>query len=277
MTSKSLSIEESVALLINYEFFFGDVPLDEMLHAFVADAEQKNDTELEFADDMDLYAERIEVNKARLALALALRNSLEMEIVKLKADDDSDIQLEALDSDAPLILLDSLQTWAARNFGIEVPAQEEAQNPSYMWQNLTVSLEPNDMIQVKNKTEVIAFKHLTEVGLKGKKRITANQQFLVLVGMAAKVMFPPDKRTPKDSKKIADLRCSLKKLVNTKDNPFYEFNEDKGWRPRFELIDKRTVGDQRAKERAPHVEYDDARTYEKESDAADDFIDSSLD
>jgi hypothetical protein len=38
MSTESLTIEESVAAMINYEFFFGDVPLTDMMFDFVDSA-----------------------------------------------------------------------------------------------------------------------------------------------------------------------------------------------------------------------------------------------
>lgn len=177
-------------------------------------------------------------------------------------------------------------SWASYHFGIEIPIQEYRPNIDRKWQDITISLEPNDMIQAKDKSTVIATKHLTEVGFKGKKKTEPNEQFVVLVGMAIGKKFPSDQRTKIDSKKISDLRSSLKRLasINSKADPFCEFNEADGWRPRFKLIDRRNAGDQRAKERASHTSFNESvhsneqdRPYERshEKDDADQFLEDN--
>jgi hypothetical protein len=179
-------------------------------------------------------------------------------------------------------------SWASYHFGIEIPIQEYTPYIERKWPDITISLEPNDMIQAKDKSTVIVTKHLTEVGFKGKKKTEPNEQFLVLVGMATGKKFPPNQRTKIDSKKISNLRSSLKRLVsiNSKDDPFCEFNEADGWRPRFKLIDKRNAGDQRAKDRAIHTPFNEDvhsngqdRPYERshEKDDADRFLEDNGD
>ena len=45
----------------------------------------------------------------------------------------------------------------------------------------------------------------------------------------------------------------LRKLTGLPGDPFYPYNKDDGWRPRFKLINLENIGAERAKKQAIHI------------------------
>jgi hypothetical protein len=95
----------------------------------------------------------------------------------------------------------------------------------------------------------------------GKRRTnTPNELGGILIGLSNYEKFPPSLPVePKHKTAISKLRHSLCKLVNLSEDPFAPFNEGDGWRPRFELIDDRRNADERAKNEARFVQFDESR------------------
>ena len=277
-----VTVDEAVALILNHDLFEEGVTLIEFLDAIVDSAEKK-EAACEIADDFELYQSHIEASKARLAFAEALQAGLKIEMQRLDDGYESTIERGDSNNGKRLILTDSLDNWAWENFWLTIPTQEEKTCSEYTWHDITISLMPNERIEIKSKNTVIADKHLTEVGLKGKKKTSPNESFGILLGMANNKKFPPSSRTGSNTKQISSLRKILQTLtnINRELDPFLPFNKTDGWRPSFQLVDKRNAGDQRAKEKATHIPFDEAahsnkqdRTYEssQEKDDADQFI-----
>ena len=57
---------------------------------------------------------------------------------------------------------------------------------------------------------------------------------------------------------MTTLRDALQELSGINTDPFYDHDDGvDGWKPRFKVVDRRKAGDERAKEKAVHVGYQD--------------------
>ena len=107
--------------------------------------------------------------------------------------------------------------------------------------------------------------HCSEMKLINNHTGQLNMQGLLLLDMAA------GKRIPKSKKKIiSNVRKIFKDVLGIERNPF-----QMDWKPYFTLIDGRSKADDRARDKAIHVEYkedihgkiiDDTYTYDNEGD-----------
>jgi hypothetical protein len=59
------------------------------------------------------------------------------------------------------------------------------------------------------------------------------------------------------SRVMSGLRSALRTLAGIDSDPFYNHNQADGWKPRFQVEDRRRAGDERAKEKARHYSYKD--------------------
>jgi hypothetical protein len=100
----------------------------------------------------------------------------------------------------------------------------------------------------------------------GERKNEPNNLGGILIGISRGKKYPTGtKPTKADSTAISKLRAALKQLTGISSDPFYTFNVDDGWKLRFKLIDDRQNADQRAKNRAKHVKYDENRDQKKEN------------
>ena len=113
----------------------------------------------------------------------------------------------------------------------------------------------------------------------GKRKNEPNQSGLILMGLSVGHKFPNGPRpTSAEKTALSKLRAILKRIINIDDDPFYELNMADGWKPKFKLIDDRNNANNRAKQRATHVSYDDQRDtdrpFEDENDDAAKWLNS---
>jgi hypothetical protein len=87
--------------------------------------------------------------------------------------------------------------------------------------------------------------------------------------------FPTENLQGKHKAAISRLRAALRRLTGISADPFRKYNPADGWRPRFQLIDDRRNAEERAKNQAQHVPYDDTRDYQAEDDEAGEWLEQN--
>ena len=94
-----------------------------------------------------------------------------------------------------------------------------------------------------------------------------------MIGLSVGKKFPPTGAIKgKHKTAISRLRDPLRKLTGIESEPFTEFNETDGWKPRFKLTDDRRNADDRAKKAATQTEYIEGSNYDIEDDPAGEFL-----
>ncbi len=282
--STSLTVEESVALMINMDFIPDGETVLSMTDAFLEEAT----VEYENASGNDKYQLKALENRMnacanRHNLALMLKKSLFEDAVYteetlIECDDDST-------DENPLVTLESLTEWAFDRFGIVIPIKTRSENIESNATKNTKSLNWDDVIikiyidyklgySIGNGN----FKRASfmDIDLMGKRKLEPNLIGGILIGLSQKKKYPAGivaKPSPANKTAIAKLRRSLEKLTGISDDAFLPFNKADGYKPRFQLIDDRKNADNRAKNEAIHLNLDALdQTFDEENDDAGTFI-----
>jgi hypothetical protein len=249
-----VTINEAVALLIRLDRQLWEYGVFEILSALIDEAEQKyNDA----ADDFDLEARKLSIaaSTSRYELAETMRRQLYNELNRSKS------VLKTFPSDKPdelKIELFSLSYWAADHYGIDIPlsSEDEVKRPEkYTWRDITIKIYKDYKLRCYRGQEKPTFLSFQEVGLIGKRRLQLNYQGRILRELSLYRKFPPALKTLTvgHKKAMTGLREVLKNLTGLTGDPFYPFNKDDGYTPRFSLINLERVGDERAKKQAIHI------------------------
>ena len=128
------------------------------------------------------------------------------------------------------------------------------------WSLVTIALMANQRIGYKF-TGSKDWKNMacSKVNLIDARKNTLNMAGGVLLDLANGKKFPPGyKKAGTDKHAIKRLRISLKKLLGANNNPFFKFEKNEGWKPRFEIVDRRSAADERAMEKAGCDSFDDS-------------------
>ncbi|NHN38966.1 hypothetical protein G8764_16780 [Pseudomaricurvus alcaniphilus] len=151
-------------------------------------------------------------------------------------------------------------------------------NDKSTWDKVTIYLQAKNRIGYQIENNPIQTKHMMDIGLLNKKANTPNTQYTILLGLSRGMRYPT-KALPKNNEKtaISKLRRSLEALTGIRDDPFKNFDDDQGWKPLFKLLDRTHSADERAKERAIHIPFDDSFSdstadFDDEDDAAGEFL-----
>jgi len=276
-TPKTLTIDEAVARIVNLDYIPEGFTLEEMLSAFQEEAEVNLEAAGPFSleDDLEDMEIRLQACNARLAFAKSIQEALNNQIEDINLGKDSLIDISPDNGDQSRLTSESVAHWASEQYGIDIPEwRNSGETPANIsWSDVTIKLKANNRITFSNKNGSYKSKTMLEIDLLNRTTNTLNNQGAILLGLAFGEKYPKGSSAEqKDKTAISKLRRSLVALTNIKDEPFFPFNSADGWKPKFNLIDDRSALDERAKEKAVHVEFKDDRPYTPEGDEADDYI-----
>jgi hypothetical protein len=296
----SVTVEEAVARMVNMDYIPEGFTLSDMTSGFQEEAEVEYENariDCQPKEKLAPLEARMFACKARHTLALTLLERLKHELDNI---DDSLIILADDTSMKTRLTLESVELWAAYEYGIGIPEWSHADHDKAMpkvsdeteqatgsendtssltrfncWEEVTIRIYANDKLAhsvEKGKYETTSF---DDVGLMDRRKSTPNHQGGILIGLSVGRKFPTGS-TPagKDKTAISKLRGSLARMTGIADDPFCPFNAGDGWKPRFTIVDNRKNADTRAKKAATHVSYDDTINYDIEDDQAGKWLDS---
>ncbi len=165
--------------------------------------------------------------------------------------------------------------------GNEINKQKASSDEKLNWSEVEVAIYSDNRIGYR-KNNSVSFKNktLAEVGLVDKKTQEINKSLGMLIGISKGRKCPSGiKPSSSETQHMKRLRTSIRKLFDIEGAntyPFYKINDADGWRPKFKFYDRRDAADDRAKEKAVPVPYDDSIDYtqdfDKESDEAGDWL-----
>lgn len=262
-----LSLEAAVARLINLDYIPEGFTLLGMTEAFMKEAKEEYER-VQFiglpSDEIFRFKYRYKVCRARHELASVLLTRLYSEFST--ADDLGSDTITSIGDLGPSVYLDNLMAWAEDQFGLSIQQPpivitnlSEAQPaPKQNWQDITIKLYADNYLGYSDFNKKLKKVSFSDMTLMGKRKNEPNNVGGLLIGLSRGIKFPPG-ISPLDSEKtlISKLRNVLKNLTGIEDDPFYAFNQDQGWKPKFKLIDDRDNASKRAKERAVHVSFDE--------------------
>jgi glycine cleavage system regulatory protein len=271
MTSRSLTIDEAVAQIINWTFIPEGFSLLDMTSAFLeeADVEYYNALIDNTVSEMETYQFmlRLNISKARHEMAHSLFQRIEME------RENPDTSLVFVSGSNTELTLDSVIAWALDEYDIDIfqspaePKQEKAK-----WENVKIKIYENYKLGLFVNGKLTKKSSFQDIDLIGSRKNDSNKLGGILIGLSQSKKFPGIARPEaKDKTALSKLRKSLKKLTGISDDPFFPFNESDGWRPRFKLIDDRLNADERAKKEAKHLSdkyLPESSDFENENDDA---------
>ncbi|MES2502291.1 MAG: hypothetical protein V4545_06765 [Pseudomonadota bacterium] len=281
--STSLTVEESVALMINMDFIPDGETVLSMTDAFLEEAT----VEYENASGNDKYQLKALENRMnacanRHNLALMLKKSLFEDAVYteetlIECDDDST-------DENPLVTLESLTEWAFDRFGIVIPNKKtlahENLNPaantkSPDWDDVTIKIYAHHKLGYSIGSGNFKRTSFIDIGLMGKRKVEPNEIAFILIGLSKKIKYPVAAQISQANKTaIAKLRRSLEKLTGLSGDSFLPFNKTDGYRPKFKLVDDRKNAEVRAEKEAIHINIDslnyeaDKLLFKEENDEA---------
>lgn len=293
----SVTIEEAVARMVNMDYIPEGFTLLEMTDAF------KEEAEIAYENGVIDKLSKVELTRLKLlvsscitrnALAERLTECLQYEVKHPKI---SEIIIADDGSSQTRLILESVSLWSSFNYGIGIPEWTPADTsiPDADWEDVTIKIYKDHKIGFSVKGKHIEMTSFNDVGLKGKRKNTPNQQGAILIGLSEGGVYPPgNSREPSESKALSLLSTRLKRWIRVKDSPFHRYNKTEGWKPRFRLIDDRRNADERAKKKAIRVETDveniskddngdwfenepegEAENFHMEDDSAQSFLDEN--
>lgn len=264
-----LSLEAAVARMINLDYIPEGFTLLDMTEAFMLDAKEQYERGQFIglpSDEVFRLKYRYKACEARHQLAQTLLTGIYSEFST--ADDLGCDTLTSISDLGPSVYLDNLSDWAAEIYGISLqPAPVMVTNivqgsPSTQqhWEDITIKIYADNYLGYIGSDGNLKKVCFSDVGLLGKRKNQANHLSGLLIGFSHGKKFPMGTHPlPKEKTLISKLRGILKKLVDIQDDPFKQFKPDKGWKPKFKIIDDRKNAANRAKERAVHVPFEDDR------------------
>ena len=279
LSPSSITIEEAVARMINFDYIPTGFSLLDMTEAFQEEAEvEYENAKLDRLPEgeLDAFMCRVEACKARQKLAKSLLEHIKQE---LNNPDDSLLVLSSDSSSMQRLELESLADWASEKYGIGIPdwldhdakidlRTDNAKNevhPTLVWNDVTIKIYKDYKLGCFIGKESREQSHFRDIGLMGNRKNLPNVLGCILVGLSRGEKFPTGtKSESKDKVALSKLRAALKQLTGISSDPFYPFNDHDGWKPIFKLIDDRKNADERAKKRATHVSYEDTKSYDDE-------------
>lgn len=122
-------------------------------------------------------------------------------------------------------------------------------------------LTANNMLEISARGETRRIP-LAALDLVDRRRGTLNSQATILVGMAHKKTLT--RTDEKNAQKMTRLRKVFRKHLGIQSDPFDPHQPGIGWQPRFAIVDRRGVADERAKREAERR----TSSFEKITDAA---------
>ena len=258
---KEITIDEAVGLMINLDYIPTGFTVLDMTEAF---ANETVEYYTQYRTDESKLSK--DICTIRHVLAQTIFDRINIEIA-------SEHSLLNFDVENKCLTLDSLITWSIEEFGISIqcpPTPIDTQ-----WQDVKIKIYDKHKIGLFVKNKHVKTLHFRDIGLMGKSKNSPNMSGEILINLSQMRKYPPvGKPEGKHRKAISDLRNCLEKLTGISKDPFKTFNSKDGWRPIFELVDDRRNADNRLKQKAVHVKFEDnTRYYDNPSDFDDDTPD----
>ena len=263
-----LSLENAVARLVNLDYIPEGFSVLDMTSAFREEAEVEYENARSDGlpvDELRTLKLRLDTCSARHKLAQALLASIRDEF-SLRAENDDP------SGGTPMVEFRAVQDWARDRFDIAISTTSPESPIKARWDDVTIKIYAEYRIGWRTGEGQFQRSSFQEIGLMGKRKHVPNHQGEILFRLSRDRKFPSGKRANKDSAAISRLGGALKALTGIDADPFYRFNEADGWKPRFKLIDDTRNADQRAKDRAIHVPFDETRDFEEEDDEGANFL-----
>jgi len=136
------------------------------------------------------------------------------------------------------------------------------QTPTTSWVGVTLSFLAKNKLKIVFAEGGSKTQNLESTGLINQSTKGLNTAGTALLGLASNgsIMRKSGPAGTGVSKKImSELRSTLKKMFNIDTDPFYDYNKANGWKPRFQVLDRRNAGDKWAEKKARHFSYEEGR------------------
>lgn len=215
--------------------------------------------------------------KAMMAKAKDYFRLIQDEIAKAMSGKDSALVIDHVESQrSPHVHItrSSLEEWSESI--ADLTAGKQGQLPAGVpWEQITIKIHANHRIAVLGPEGLQKRISFSDLGLLDKRTKLPNKHGLILIGLSEGEKYPVARKPQRaDKTAISKLRKSLKGILNTKEDPFIEFNPTDGWKPKFKLIDDRNNAADRAKREAFFTTHPEpkANDFEEEDDAAAAFL-----
>jgi hypothetical protein len=246
---KLITIERAVKLVLNLDYIPEYEPLLEITDMIAEDAQE------EYQYDASPH------NKLRLEICNARHITAQLLFDHIKNEMSLDNSTLKTDSTHSQIVQESFVDWAFNQYGIDIIIPKPQSNPKLAWRDVKIKIYKDFKIGLFIKGKPNKYSHFNDIGLMGVQNTIPNEQGKILIKLSKKIKVPPVKPAPKDIAAMSKLRHCLRNFSGITTDPFYRFNEGDGWRPRFKLIDAERTTDERAKNEATHISYDDNVSY----------------
>ena len=172
------------------------------------------------------------------------------------------------DSTHSQIVQESFVDWAFNQYGVDIIIPKSP--PEFAWIDVKIKIYKDFKIGLFIKGKPKKYSHFRDIGLMGKRKNTPNYLGLILIGLSQNMKYPPSTSKKHNRTAISKLRLCIRKFSGIFADPFHNFNDGDGWIPCFELIDAKSKADERAKNEATHVSYNDNVSYTPDFDDEDD-------
>jgi hypothetical protein len=129
------------------------------------------------------------------------------------------------------------------------------------WQDVSIALNAFHKITFKLPDGKTIRANLEGTKLLDNRYKKLSMAGIALLGLATKSSIKQKKPGSTEgisSKIMTELRQALQNLSNIKSDPFYVYESVDGWKPKFRIVDRRNASDERAKDKAQHVQFDEA-------------------
>ena len=277
----SITIEEAVARMVNLDYIPTGFTLLDMMAAFQEEAEiEYENAKLDRLPEVKLVTLklRVEACMARHKLAKCLLDHLNQELVN---PDDSLLVRSSDTSSIPRLELESVADWASDKYGIGIPDwsdhdvsnghgndSKNERHTVVAWKDVTIKIYKDYKLGCVIGKQQRKQSHFRDIDLMGKRKNDPNLLGGILIGLSQGKKFPPNSKKPlnKHAAALSKLRATLKKLTGITSDPFYPIKDHDGWKPIFKLIDDQNNAEERAKQKAQHVSYDDTQHYDIDND-----------
>jgi hypothetical protein len=283
--SSVVTIEEAVAQMVNLDYIPTGLTLMEMLAAFQEEAEvEYHNARIEILPVAQLAPLKVRVDActARHTLAQLLIDHLRREL----ASHESSIAVVSNETSAePSLDFGSVSDWASDRYGIDIKEDTGYRQgadgavdsaPKVRWEEVIIKIYANHKLAFSKRGGDWTPSSFQDIDLMGARKNEPNQRGGILLGLCLGKKFPSGKAPQnKDAAAISKLRRALEKLTGLSNDPFLPISEGDGWKPRFKLIDCRRIGDERAKDRAVHVSFDESRDFDIEKDDGQRWLDEN--
>lgn len=276
---ESCTLDAAVARLIRLDYVPEGLSMLEMTAAFLEVAEVDYENAQQVSEDSERLACIANGLEARHQLAQHLLQGLELEAQR----QDSELVCAGHATDGKALYdFSSIAAWAEGTYGISsnVPVHAtsavDTSSTPLDWSQVTIKLYAANRLGVKLGAGNFRSMAYQDIGLMGRRKNDPNMLGGLLMCLAIGKRYPTTSRpTGAEKAKLSKLRSILVRITGIDGDPFFPITPDRGWTPRFTIIDDTRNAENRAKERVVFEEYDDTRNYEREDDEAQRWLDEN--